>query len=146
MLAVKKDPWTAKLERSPSPLAIPVMRATGLLGEPTFRRLALSLCARKVKPMHLRTATIGSLVFALPSPVLAARWSPDEEINNVSPGTFSGESTQRGGFRFYSEGSPGHIPVEISRRSAYRTRPLRGTCGDSGEFLSLGSSPTVISF
>lgn len=70
--------------------------------------------------MHLHTATIGPL-FSPPFAPSPPPVGPDEEINNVSPGTFSGESIQREGFRFYSAGSPGHIPVEISRRSAYRT-------------------------
>jgi len=49
--------------------------------------------------------------------------------------------------------SSGHIPVEISRRSASRTRP-RGTCGKSRRVISLESTlepsrtlfPTFVAF
>ncbi|TGZ40691.1 hypothetical protein DBV15_08393 [Temnothorax longispinosus] len=62
--------------------------------------------------------------------------SPDEEINNVSPGTYSQEKVAGEGDLDSIPRSPGHIPVEISRRAVSRTRRPRGTRGGlRGEFF-----------
>lgn len=62
--------------------------------------------------------------------------SPDEEINNVSPGTFSGESIRRGGFRFYSARVTGsYSSRNITAIGDSRTRPPRGIRQRSCELL-----------
>lgn len=139
------SPRTAKLERSNGrePLAIhaklvPREVTRRLTRRATFRGSCTFLMRPKGHadaPAHRNNG----LPFFLPLPFSSSAGS-DEEINNVSPGTFSGESIQRArareGFRFYSEVAGSYPSRNITAIgfpcTSATVEPPRG---DSGDFF-----------